>query len=186
MIAKIVPYIGIAYVQGETDPGVSIVVFQLLIRGSIGLLTLALGLFNLAFGFTISTLARQPAARRSSWHSSRFCRRSCCRAFSTHSTACDLGAMDRRGADPTRSSAVSFKRQHRCRSPTQPVADRGLHADRCGDRKLLLPREGGLKSTGGSFALRAGRSGVGATLSPEQVPAKGMNPPDPAVRTGCR
>jgi hypothetical protein len=28
--------------------------------------------------------------------------------------------------------------------------------------------------TGGSFALRAGRSGIGATLSPEQ----GGNPPD--------
>jgi len=47
--------------SSKTDPGVSIAVFQLLIRGSIGLLILALGLFiasNLAFGFTISTLAR--------------------------------------------------------------------------------------------------------------------------------
>jgi hypothetical protein len=33
--------------------------------------------------------------------------------------------------------------------------------------------------TGGSFALRAGRSGIGATLSPEQ----GRNPPDLVV--GC-
>jgi len=37
--------------------------------------------------------------------------------------------------------------------------------------------------TGGSFSLRAGRSGIGGTLSPEQVPAKGRNPPDLVV--GC-
>jgi ABC-2 type transport system permease protein len=61
MIAKIVPYIGIGYVQVRLILAVSVAVFQLLIRGSIGLLILALGLFiasNLAFGFTISTLAR--------------------------------------------------------------------------------------------------------------------------------
>ena len=45
MIAKIVPYIGIGYVQVRLILAVSIAVFQLLIRGSIGLLILALGLF---------------------------------------------------------------------------------------------------------------------------------------------
>ena len=61
MIAKTVPYIGIGYVQVRLILAVSVAVFQLLIRGSIGLLILALGLFiasNLAFGFTISTFAR--------------------------------------------------------------------------------------------------------------------------------
>jgi ABC-2 type transport system permease protein len=61
MIAKIVPYIGIGYVQVILILAVSVAVFRLPIRGSIGLLMLALGLFiasNLAFGFTISTLAR--------------------------------------------------------------------------------------------------------------------------------
>jgi ABC-2 type transport system permease protein len=61
MTAKIVPYIGIGYVQVILILAVSVAVFQLPIRGSIGLLMLALGLFiasNLAFGFTISTIAR--------------------------------------------------------------------------------------------------------------------------------
>jgi hypothetical protein len=61
MIAKIVPYIGIGDVQVRLILAVSAAVFQPLIRGSIGLLILARGLFiasNLAFGFTISTLAR--------------------------------------------------------------------------------------------------------------------------------
>jgi ABC-2 type transport system permease protein len=61
MIAKIVPYIGIGDVQVRQILAVSVAVFQPLIRGSIGLLILARGLFiasNLAFGFTISTLAR--------------------------------------------------------------------------------------------------------------------------------
>jgi ABC-2 type transport system permease protein len=61
MTAKIVPYIGIGYIQVILILAVSVAVFQLPIRGSIGLLMLALGLFiasNLAFGFTISTVAR--------------------------------------------------------------------------------------------------------------------------------
>ena len=61
MIAKIVPHIGIGYVQVILILAVSVAVFQLPIRGSIGLLLLVLGLFiasNLAFGFTISTIAR--------------------------------------------------------------------------------------------------------------------------------
>jgi hypothetical protein len=36
MIAKIVPYYRHRLCSSETDPGVSIAVFQLLIRGSIG------------------------------------------------------------------------------------------------------------------------------------------------------
>jgi ABC-2 type transport system permease protein len=61
MIAKIVPYIGIGYVQVILILAASVAVFHLPVRGSIGLLLLALGLFiasNLAFGFTISTIAR--------------------------------------------------------------------------------------------------------------------------------
>jgi len=61
MVAKIVPYIGIGYVQVILILAASVAVFHLPVRGSIGLLLLALGLFiasNLAFGFTISTIAR--------------------------------------------------------------------------------------------------------------------------------
>jgi len=61
MIAKIVPHIGIGYVQVILILAVSVAVFQLPIRGSIGLLLSVLGLFiasNLAFRFTISTIAR--------------------------------------------------------------------------------------------------------------------------------
>jgi ABC-2 type transport system permease protein len=60
MIAKIVPYIGIGYVQVILIMAISVAVFHLPIRGSITVLFLALGLFiasNLALGFTFSTIA---------------------------------------------------------------------------------------------------------------------------------
>jgi ABC-2 type transport system permease protein len=60
MIAKIVPYIGIGYLQVVLIMAISVIVFGLPIRGSIPLLMLALGLFiasNLALGFTFSTIA---------------------------------------------------------------------------------------------------------------------------------
>jgi ABC-2 type transport system permease protein len=60
MIAKILPYIGIGYIQVMLIMAISVAVFHLPIRGSIPLLFLALGLFiasNLALGFTFSTLA---------------------------------------------------------------------------------------------------------------------------------
>lgn len=61
MVAKIVPYVGIGYVQVILILAVSVAAFHLPVRGSLGLLLLALGAFiasNLAFGFTISTIAR--------------------------------------------------------------------------------------------------------------------------------
>jgi ABC-type multidrug transport system permease subunit len=60
MIAKIVPYIAIGYVQVVLIMAISEAVFDLPIRGSLVLLILALGLFiasNLALGFTFSTIA---------------------------------------------------------------------------------------------------------------------------------
>jgi ABC-type multidrug transport system permease subunit len=60
MLAKIAPYILIGYIQVLLILGISAVVFQLPIRGSIPLLLLALGLFiasNLALGLTFSTIA---------------------------------------------------------------------------------------------------------------------------------
>jgi ABC-2 type transport system permease protein len=60
MLAKIVPYIGVGYIQVALIIGISVAVFGLPIRGSIILLLLALGLFiasNLALGFTFSTIA---------------------------------------------------------------------------------------------------------------------------------
>jgi ABC-2 type transport system permease protein len=60
MIAKIVPYIAIGYVQVVLIMAISEAVFDLPIRGSLALLVLALGLFiasNLALGFTFSTIA---------------------------------------------------------------------------------------------------------------------------------
>jgi ABC-2 type transport system permease protein len=60
MIAKIVPYIAIGYVQVVLIMAISEAVFDLPIRGSLVLLVLALGLFiasNLALGFTFSTIA---------------------------------------------------------------------------------------------------------------------------------
>lgn len=60
MLAKIIPYIVIGYIQVILIMAISVAVFHLPIRGSIPLLLLALGLFiasNLALGFTFSTIA---------------------------------------------------------------------------------------------------------------------------------
>jgi ABC-2 type transport system permease protein len=60
MLAKIAPYILIGYIQVLLILGISTLVFQLPIRGSIPVLLLALGLFiasNLALGLTFSTIA---------------------------------------------------------------------------------------------------------------------------------
>jgi len=61
MLAKVVPYIVIGYVQVTLIVVIAALVFGMPIRGSILLLALALGLFiasNLALGITFSTLAR--------------------------------------------------------------------------------------------------------------------------------
>jgi ABC-type multidrug transport system permease subunit len=60
MLAKIAPYILIGYIQVLLILGISALVFQLPVRGSIPLLLVALGLFiasNLALGLTFSTIA---------------------------------------------------------------------------------------------------------------------------------
>jgi ABC-2 type transport system permease protein len=60
MLAKIVPYIGVGYVQVLLILTISALVFHLPIRGSLPLLMLTLGLFiasNLALGLTFSTVA---------------------------------------------------------------------------------------------------------------------------------
>ncbi|SDR08029.1 ABC-2 type transport system permease protein [Rhizobiales bacterium GAS191] len=60
MLAKIVPYVAIGYLQVMLILAFAALVFQVPIRGSIVLLVLALGLFiasNLALGFTFSTIA---------------------------------------------------------------------------------------------------------------------------------
>ncbi|HEX4171517.1 MAG TPA: ABC transporter permease [Acetobacteraceae bacterium] len=61
MLGKIIPYVGLAYVQTALILVFSVVVFDVPVRGSIPLLLLALGVFiacNLAMGFTFSTLAQ--------------------------------------------------------------------------------------------------------------------------------
>ena len=65
MIAKIVPYVVIGYVQVVLILVAAAIFFDLPIRGSIPLLLGALGLFiasNLALGVTFSTISRQPDA----------------------------------------------------------------------------------------------------------------------------
>jgi len=60
MLAKVVPFIGIGYLQAITILVVSALVFHLPIRGSVPLLLLSLGLFiagNLAIGLTFSTIS---------------------------------------------------------------------------------------------------------------------------------
>jgi hypothetical protein len=77
--------------SSETDPGCFGRVFQLLIRGSIGLLIPGpRTLHRQQSRPRLHDLDARPQAdaRRSRWHSSRFCRCSCCRAFSASSTAC--------------------------------------------------------------------------------------------------
>ena len=60
ILAKVIPYIAIGYVQILLILGIAVVVFGLPIRGSVTLLAVGLGLFiasNLALGVTISTVA---------------------------------------------------------------------------------------------------------------------------------
>jgi len=61
MLAKMVPYIVIGYVQVLLFMTIAVLVFGLPLRGSLTLLAVALGLFiasNLALGMTLSTMAR--------------------------------------------------------------------------------------------------------------------------------
>jgi ABC-2 type transport system permease protein len=61
MLGKIIPYVGLGYVQVLLILFMSVVVFGIPVRGSVFLLLLVLGLFiacNLALGFTFSTIAR--------------------------------------------------------------------------------------------------------------------------------
>ncbi len=61
MLAKVVPYIVIGYVQVAIIMTIAVAVFGLPVRGSVLLVALALGLFitsNLLLGVTISTIAR--------------------------------------------------------------------------------------------------------------------------------
>lgn len=61
MLAKVIPYIVIGYVQVALIMMIAVAVFGLPIRGSIPLLALALGLFiasNLVLGITFSAIAR--------------------------------------------------------------------------------------------------------------------------------
>ena len=61
MLGKIVPYVGLGYLQTLLILTTSVVVFAIPVRGSVLLLLAALGVFiacNLALGFTFSTLAR--------------------------------------------------------------------------------------------------------------------------------
>jgi ABC-2 type transport system permease protein len=60
MLGKIIPYVGLAYVQIALILLVSVTVFGVPVRGSVPLLLLALGVFiacNLAMGFAFSTMA---------------------------------------------------------------------------------------------------------------------------------
>ena len=61
MLGKIIPYVGLAYVQIALILLVSVTVFAVPVRGSIPLLLFALGVFiacNLAMGFAFSTMAK--------------------------------------------------------------------------------------------------------------------------------
>jgi len=61
LLAKIVPFVAIGYLQVVMILAVSAILFQLPVRGSVSVLMLALGVFiaaNLALGVAISTLAR--------------------------------------------------------------------------------------------------------------------------------
>jgi ABC-2 type transport system permease protein len=61
MLGKIIPYVGLGYVQIALILTVSVLVFQVPVRGSVPLLLLALGVFiacNLAMGFLFSTMSQ--------------------------------------------------------------------------------------------------------------------------------
>lgn len=60
MLGKIIPYIGLGYVQATLILLVAVFVFHVPVLGSVGLLALGLGMFiacNLSIGFTVSSFA---------------------------------------------------------------------------------------------------------------------------------
>ena len=65
MLGKIIPYVGLAYVQTALILTVSVTVFAVPVRGSIPLLLFGLGVFiacNLAMGFAFSTMRKNTDA----------------------------------------------------------------------------------------------------------------------------
>ena len=93
MLGKIIPYVGLAYVQIALILLVSVTVFAVPVRGSIPLLLFALGVFiacNLAMGFAFSTMA---TTQMQAQQLAQFgcCRRSCCPASCSRSRACRPG-----------------------------------------------------------------------------------------------
>jgi ABC-type Na+ efflux pump permease subunit len=110
MVAKIVPYIAVGYVQVVLIMAISSAVFDLPVRGSLFLLLLALGLFiasNLALGFTFSTIATSQMQVLCRWPNSPCCRRSCCPALCSRSTACQFGRSGRARFSRRRMRCVS-------------------------------------------------------------------------------
>ena len=151
MIAKIVPYVGIGYLQVLLILGISYLVFQLPVRGSTPLLMLALGLFiasNLVIGLTFSTIAtsQMQAMQDGAIHAAPVLP-----AVGLHvpiQGRAGLGAVDRRNlphhprhADRARRAAQG---QRRSRRGARAVADRGVHRGDRHHRRLVLPRDAGL------------------------------------------
>ena len=152
MLAKIVPYVFVDYIQVVLILTVSTLFFQLPVRGSVALLLVALGLFiasNLALGITFSTVAaNQMQAIVCNVYFSAVNS-----AFGLHVPVqghAGLGAMgwrnhprDARDAGCARTSAQG---KSPAGHPPGTLADRALRAGGHHDRGLVLPRDARLNA----------------------------------------
>ena len=155
MLAKIVPYVPIGYIQMVLVLAASALFFQLPIWGSMALLLVALGLFiasNLALGITYSTLA---ANQMQAIQFALFTLLPFDSAFGFHVPVqwhAGLGAMgwrnhsrDARDAGRARPSAQG---KSPAGNPPRTLADRALRAGGHHDRGLVLPRDARLNAKG--------------------------------------
>jgi hypothetical protein len=167
MVAKIVPYIAIGYVQVVLIMAISAAVFDLPVRGSLFLLLLALGLFiasNLALGFTFSTIATsQMQAMQMAVHvaavdpSVRFHV-----SVLWHAGLGAVGGRDLPDHACAARCAGHPPQGQRCHGDSpRIVADRGLYVGGRRDRDLVLPGDPGLIDVSQSAAARK-RSILGA------------------------
>ncbi len=159
MIAKIVPYIVIGYVQVLLIVALATVVFGLPIRGSIPLLSMALGLFiasNLALGVTFSTVARNQDAGDPDGTVHAVAVLHAFGIYVSVSGHADLGAMGRRVVPDHPCAAHRARHIAERRRPGRyhagSVADRCVHAAGHGRSDLELSRNAGL--TGLNQALQ--------------------------------
>jgi ABC-2 type transport system permease protein len=160
MVAKIVPYIAIGYVQVVLIMAISSAVFDLPVRGSLFLLLLALGLFiasNLA-GLYLFDDCNEPDAGYADGAIHLAAVDLAVRFHVSVLRHAELGAVGGRDFpdDPSAARRARHPAQGQWRHGDSPraVADRRLHIGGRRNRDLVLPRDAGLMEISQSAPAR--------------------------------